>query len=68
MDMSVLKKYMSYMKAYSAEDITFMCILNKQKICKIGGGGSDVGFLISKIKKLRFILQIFDWFYRNAYI
>lgn len=39
MDMSVLDKYMSYMKAYSAEDITFMCILNKQKICKIGGGG-----------------------------
>lgn len=66
MDMSVINKYMSYMKSYSAVDITFMCILNKQKICKIGG--SDVGFLISKIKKLRFILQIFDWFYRNAYI
>lgn len=60
MDMSVINKYMSYMKSYSAVDITFMCILNKQKICKIGGGGSDVGFLISKIKKLRFILQIFD--------
>lgn len=60
MDMSVINKYMSYMKSYSAVDITFMCILNKQKICKIGGGGSDVGFLISKIKKLRFILQIVD--------
>lgn len=60
MNMSVINKYMSYMKSYSAVDITFMCILNKQKICKIGGGGSDVGFLISKIKKLRFILQIVD--------
>lgn len=51
--MSVINKYMSYMKSYSAVDITFMCILNKQKICKIGGGGIWCWFSYFKNKKIK---------------
>lgn len=52
--MSVINKYMSYMKASSAVDITFMCIKNKQKICKIGGGrGIWCWFSYFKNKKIK---------------